>query len=1209
MNIGILSFNSGELTPKIDARSDVEKYRAGCRTLENFIPTIYGIAERRPGTEFVAIAKNSPDPIRMIPFIFSAEIAYMCEFGDKYVRFYFDGEPLLDDLGNIVETVTPFLAGDLQALQFKQIGDTMRITHSDNPPQVLSRNTPTSFTMSKIIFTEGPFTGRNDLVEEDGISITCSVTDKDATGTLTASGATFEDDHIDSLWQIVQPREDTIIEGTFTGVGFTEAIATKGNFTFNTHGRWSATIEIQRRENYTGTDDDADWETFRSFVGDRDRNIQLSAVERDDNVEFRIGVSDYTNGSAKMDFTVNDPQQKGVVRINTITSSTIANITVIKALASTDETLKWAEGAWNGVQGFPAAVGFFEDRVLYAGTTGQSQTVWFSETDDFEDFEIGTNDAESFEIALLSTNSIRWIEALEEAIVGTSGDNWKITSNKAYVPITPTNWAARRQTTDGSKAVQAARVNDALLFVDSVGRKIRELTYGEIEGRLVAPDLNALAEHMTESGIISIAYQHNPDPILWCVLEDGTLLSMTYERQQGVVAWSRHLTGLSNEITTTTSEFAQSVDTYKQTYVSTNGVLYGIPFNPDNTDIRRINNGGVAVDYPGGIVGIPFSSQPWKAGDNINITGTSNYGGDHTLTSGTTGSELRFTDTFVAETFDGTETVVEKLSSGVPAGAGRGTQDFDGNIYIGHNFDTTSCISRLQTDGELDQTFITSTSFGGADTITGMELSEDGNFLYAYESVGHSLHKFNLSNGDEEWVTLLSGVFSLDIAVSDEGIVYVPSVTLGAIQGAATVDSDGIANIIPNTTNDFNLSVQISEELRLVFMGGDQSAILEDDLEGNLQIINMDSGEVIKWKLGGTFFDVALWKTHAIQTSGIAIKGNFVYVMTAGKIYKIDGRLINALDPDIAIVKQIDRPDDSLEIFFDIFGRLILTRGDSTGSTDDAFYIYDDDLDLLSQISGLSDSLFQASALSAVITDSGLFHFPGIVPHTTTTTTSREATGKCTSVAVIPGEDEDEIWISVLRSINGVEKQFIERISNRSFDEQADAFYVDSGIKYDLDSPSTELNGLEHLEGQEVSILGDGAVFPPQTVVDGAVTLDSEVSKAAVGLAFRYILKPMRFDIVTRDGTSKSLPKKISRVTINLLNSLNVKFGVDVDHLQDIDSRTEEPYSSPPELFTGDKEVVLDGGFDPEDPLLISGVDPMPCNVRSIVSRLEVTGK
>lgn len=60
VNVSILSFNAGELSPKIDTRSDTEKYQAGCRRLENLIPTKYGGAEKRPGLKFIYDATEAP---------------------------------------------------------------------------------------------------------------------------------------------------------------------------------------------------------------------------------------------------------------------------------------------------------------------------------------------------------------------------------------------------------------------------------------------------------------------------------------------------------------------------------------------------------------------------------------------------------------------------------------------------------------------------------------------------------------------------------------------------------------------------------------------------------------------------------------------------------------------------------------------------------------------------------------------------------------------------------------------------------------------------------------------------------------------------------------------------------------------------------------------------------------------------------------------
>jgi hypothetical protein len=59
-NIAIITFNKGELSPKVDVRTDTEAYAAGCRRLENMIPTRYGGAERRPGLQFIYDATEAP---------------------------------------------------------------------------------------------------------------------------------------------------------------------------------------------------------------------------------------------------------------------------------------------------------------------------------------------------------------------------------------------------------------------------------------------------------------------------------------------------------------------------------------------------------------------------------------------------------------------------------------------------------------------------------------------------------------------------------------------------------------------------------------------------------------------------------------------------------------------------------------------------------------------------------------------------------------------------------------------------------------------------------------------------------------------------------------------------------------------------------------------------------------------------------------------
>ena len=574
--------------------------------------------------------------VRMVGFIYSADIAYMIEFGDKYARFYYGGEPLLY-LGNHVEIETPYAWTDLLRIQFKQIADTMWCIHPDYAPRKLTRTSATSFSLDEIAFEKGPFLTRHDLDEQyddDGVTMVSTVIGKDQTGTMTASADTFLAGHLGSIWQLVHPATalqtsgvktgtDTELIGeaitilgdytfsitntgwsgtvqlqksddswvtwtvvksatvkttyagtelehdwqyrmwvtahttgninaslvsssnslsgkmltTNTGLIGGVPIKIKGGFTFKTHGTWTGTVVLERNEN------DAGWEPYRTYTSDNDTNAALTGIEEEEDVWFRINVTAHASGTITADLTADDSTKTGIVRIDTVASATSAGITVLAELASATETKRWAEGAWSDVQGYPAAICFFESRCIYVGTSENLPTIWFSHSDHYEDFAEGVKDADSFSLLLPTTNEVRWIEALQALCVGTSGDEWIVRSSKSETPLTPTSFSVRQQSTYGSAPIQAVRMNDAVLFVDVVGRKVRELTYRFESDKYVAPDMTELADNITESGITWIARQRNPDTILWCGLADGSLISMTYEREQNVVAWSEYPVG------------------------------------------------------------------------------------------------------------------------------------------------------------------------------------------------------------------------------------------------------------------------------------------------------------------------------------------------------------------------------------------------------------------------------------------------------------------------------------------------------------------------------------------------------------------------------------------------------------------------------------------------------------------------------------------
>ena len=101
---------------------------------------------------------------------------------------------------------------------------------------------------------------------------------------------------------------------------------------------------------------------------------------------------------------------------------------------------------------------------------------------------------------------------------------------------------------------------------------MRELAYNfDVDG-YIAPDMTILAEHITEGGITQMAYQQEPNQIIWLVRGDGELIGFTYQREQQVTAWHRHIFGGKfGEATITVTDFANIADNTKIVLTKSDG--------------------------------------------------------------------------------------------------------------------------------------------------------------------------------------------------------------------------------------------------------------------------------------------------------------------------------------------------------------------------------------------------------------------------------------------------------------------------------------------------------------------------------------------------------------------------------------------------------------------------------------------------------------
>ena len=155
------NFTAGELSPRLDGRSDLQKYFQGCKTLQNMVVHPHGGATRRPGTKFIAETKSNGEA-RLIPFEFSTTQTYVLEFGNTYMRVYKDGGQVLNS-GTVVEISTPYSAAEANELKFTQSADVLYIVHPSHQPRKLSRTSHTSWTLSLYAPTANPFSSSNNF--------------------------------------------------------------------------------------------------------------------------------------------------------------------------------------------------------------------------------------------------------------------------------------------------------------------------------------------------------------------------------------------------------------------------------------------------------------------------------------------------------------------------------------------------------------------------------------------------------------------------------------------------------------------------------------------------------------------------------------------------------------------------------------------------------------------------------------------------------------------------------------------------------------------------------------------------------------------------------------------------------------------------------------------------------------------------------------
>lgn len=242
-----------------------------------------------------------------------------------------------------------------------------------------------------------------------------------------------------------------------------------------------------------------------------------------------------------------------------------ASLSLVDANVAPDlsKTPPTYDTVFNATSDYPAAVSYFEQRRVFAGTINKPQNIWMTKSGTESNMSYGLpikdDDRISFRVAAREANAIHHIVPLTQLLLLTADAEWRVSSINSDA-ITPTTISVRPQSYVGANKVQPCIVNNALIYAASRGGHVRELGYNWQAGGFITGDLSLRAPHLFDTYDISdMAYAKAPNPVVWFVSSSGLLLGMTYVPEQQIGAWHWHDTDGVFESCATVAEGGEDV--------------------------------------------------------------------------------------------------------------------------------------------------------------------------------------------------------------------------------------------------------------------------------------------------------------------------------------------------------------------------------------------------------------------------------------------------------------------------------------------------------------------------------------------------------------------------------------------------------------------------------------------------------------------------
>lgn len=444
-------------------------------------------------------------------------------------------------VARIYKIDTEYQESELQDIRFKQTADVMYLTHPDHPQRKLSRTGHTSWTLTDVAFnptiegpsaisvtaggtgdgfvikyavTTVPYTGAESLKGyEAGISITGATATNPVVVTVANSYTNGDEVYISGVAGMTELNGRRFIVSAQSGTTITLT-----NTDGTSYGAWTSGGTVYRTHDVI-TNADLPTSTVPHV-------ITWTAVS---------GAARYAIYREQYGFW-------GFIGYSTSTTFSDPGIT-----PDTSQGPPEYNEEFFGDDDKPSAVTIHQQRVIYGGSNNEPDTVKASTQGSYDNFSTHTPlvDTDAVESILGSTevNRIVHLVSLRRLIALTESSEWTIEGNQSG-SYTATSINVRPYTNQGASRVTPAIIDNDIIYVQARGNTLRNLYYDFSEESYVGTDLTMKASDMFRGySIRDMAYAKVPDSLLWVCRSDGKLLSLTYNKEEKVLAWAGHEVG------------------------------------------------------------------------------------------------------------------------------------------------------------------------------------------------------------------------------------------------------------------------------------------------------------------------------------------------------------------------------------------------------------------------------------------------------------------------------------------------------------------------------------------------------------------------------------------------------------------------------------------------------------------------------------------